>query len=229
MPFGVHVSTINNFEKQSTLNMDHSDQLAHIEKLMQRSTRFISLSGLSGVGAGIIALVGAFVANQLVSSTEREHSHYASPDSTTHLITSELILKLGIIAVAVLLLCAVVAFYFSHKRAKKIGASMFDQSGLHLLGAFFPAMIIGGVFCGILLFYEMYVVIVPTTLLFYGLALVNASKFTLDEIFYLGISEIILGAVCAFLPEYAYYFWSLGFGVLHIAYGISMYFKYEKK
>jgi len=116
-----------------------------------------------------------------------------------------------------------------------MGASLFDQSALHLLRAFFPAMAVGAFFCGFFLLtgfthgiVEFYYLIVPSTLIFYGLALWNASKFTMDEIFYLGISEILLGAVCLFLWEYSFYFWTLGFGVLHILYGAAMYFKYER-
>ena len=209
--------------------MEHKDQLEHIEKLMTRSTRFISLSGLSGIGAGIVALVGAFVANLLVGSTRSmEYSHYGPRDLGEVTVPFSLLIQLGIIAGAVLIGSGLIAFYFSHKRAKRIGASVFDQSAKRLLGAFFPSMIVGGLFCGVLLIWDFYILIIPSTLLFYGLALLNASKFTLDEIQYLGISELILGLVCSFLPEYSYYFWSLGFGVLHILYGIAMYMKYEK-
>ncbi|MFK7757277.1 MAG: hypothetical protein AB8B53_10140 [Flavobacteriales bacterium] len=208
--------------------MDHSEQLEHIEKLMQRSTRFISLSGLSGISAGIIALIGSAWAKSLVDTVLKPSSFYSRQDASVYAIHSELIIQLFFIAAAVLLLSGLIVFYFSFKRARKIGVSIWDQSARRLLSAFFPPMIVGGVFCLALLYYGVYVLIVPATLLFYGLALLSSSAFTLDEIKFLGLSEIILGVASAFLPQYAYYFWSLGFGVLHIAYGAVMYFKYER-
>jgi len=208
--------------------MEHKKQLEHIEKLMTRSTRFLSLSGLSGVAAGIIAIIGAVVAKTLADSVTGAHSHYGRREELIGDVNLDLLIQLGIIAALILVLSALAAFYFSRKRALKMGASLFDQSALHLLRAFFPAMALGGFFCAAFVYYEQYYLVVPSTLLFYGLALWNASKFTMDEIFYLGISEVILGAVCMFLPEYSFYFWTLGFGVLHILYGVAMYYKYEK-
>ena len=68
----------------------------------------------------------------------------------------------------------------------------------------------------------------PATLIFYGLALVNASKFTFEEIRSLGIVQIILGLLASYFIEYGLLFWALGFGIMHIVYGIVMHLKYEK-
>lgn len=208
--------------------MEHRKQLEHIEKLMTRSTRFLSLSGLSGVVAGVVAIMGAIYAKHIVSPLISQHSHYGRKEVGYLEISDPIIFKLMCTALAVLLLSAGAAFFFSYRRAKKMGASIFDQSGLHLIRAFAPAMILGGFLCFVFLLRGYYELIIPATLLFYGLALWNASKFTMDEIFYLGVSEIILGAVCTFLFTYSFYFWTLGFGVLHILYGVVMYLKYEK-
>jgi len=207
--------------------MEHKEQLAHIEKLMQRSTRFLSLSGLSGVGAGVVALVGAFIGHKLISKHVIEHSFY-SRGGQVHAMSSDLMLKLSLLAAIVLVLSGGVAFYFSYRRAQAQGASLFDQSARTLLASFFPTMVVGGVFCLILLTKGVYWLILPSTLIFYGLALISSSKFTLDEILYLGISEVILGLVAVGFPTYSAYFWSLGFGVLHIAYGVVMYLRYER-
>jgi uncharacterized membrane protein HdeD (DUF308 family) len=66
------------------------------------------------------------------------------------------------------------------------------------------------------------------TLVFYGLALINASKYTVRDVFYLGICEIVLGVLSMFLTGFTLLFWALGFGILHILYGTIMYFKYDK-
>ena len=85
----------------------------------------------------------------------------------------------------------------------------------------------GGVFIIVLLLQNNIQLIVPCFLIFYGLALVNAGKFTFGEIFYLGILEIITGLVSAFVPGWGLIFWIFGFGILHIIYGLAMYRKYE--
>ena len=70
--------------------------------------------------------------------------------------------------------------------------------------------------------------IAPGSLIFYGLALINASKYTLGEIKYLGYFQLLLGLVNCTMPGYGLYFWAMGFGVLHILYGIIMWYKYER-
>jgi hypothetical protein len=69
--------------------------------------------------------------------------------------------------------------------------------------------------------------IIPCFLIFYGLGLVNAGKFTFGEIYYLGILEIITGLISAFIPGRGLIFWIFGFGILHIIYGLAVYRKYE--
>lgn len=68
----------------------------------------------------------------------------------------------------------------------------------------------------------------PASLIFYGLALIQGSSNTYDEIRYLGFSEIVIGLICALYPGFGLLFWAVGFGVLHIAYGTVMYNKYDK-
>ena len=66
-------------------------------------------------------------------------------------------------------------------------------------------------------------------LIFYGIALYNASKHTLSYVKYLGFTEIILGLISAMYPGDGFWFWVIGFGFMHIIYGSLMYFKYDKK
>ena len=76
---------------------------------------------------------------------------------------------------------------------------------------------------------EIYAFVAPLTLVFYGLALVNASKYTLGYIRYFGITMIILGLASVWFLGYGLFFWTLGFGVCHIIYGALMHFKYDRK
>ncbi|MEX2349982.1 MAG: hypothetical protein WD554_03820, partial [Flavobacteriaceae bacterium] len=89
-------------------------------------------------------------------------------------------------------------------------------------------LITGAVFMGILISKGIFGLLAPLTLIFYGLALVNASKFTFDELRYLGITQIILGLISTYYLEYGLLLWAVGFGIMHIAYGTFMHLKYEK-
>ena len=74
---------------------------------------------------------------------------------------------------------------------------------------------------------KQYDVIAGGSLIVYGLALINGSKYTLGEIRYLGYAELITGIISLWLPEYGLYFWAFGFGLLHIIYGFTMWWKYD--
>ena len=65
-------------------------------------------------------------------------------------------------------------------------------------------------------------------LIFYGIALVNASKYTLRDVKWLGVLQIVLGLINTQFIGYGLYFWTAGFGILHIVYGIIMWWKYER-
>jgi hypothetical protein len=86
----------------------------------------------------------------------------------------------------------------------------------------------GGIFCISLLWHGQIAFIAPATMVFYGLALVNASKYTLNDVRYLGVIEIVTGLIASAVIEYGLLFWAFGFGIVHIVYGITMYYKYEK-
>jgi len=87
----------------------------------------------------------------------------------------------------------------------------------------------GGLFAAGLLYHNEWKFVAPACLVFYGLALVNASKYTLSDIRYVGIMEILLGLINMYVVDYGLYFWAAGFGVLHIVYGLIMWWKYEKR
>ena len=54
------------------------------------------------------------------------------------------------------------------------------------------------------------------------------SRYTQRDIKYLGYTEIGLGLLAGIFLNYGLLFWSLGFGVFHIVYGVAMYYKYER-
>lgn len=198
----------------------HLQDLREIRALMERSARFISLSGLSGISAGIFALAGAAV------TWNRFHAGGLRP-GVMYRTASENILFLAVVALIVLVLSVAAGIFFTTRNAKRKGQKIWDKTSRNMLINLALPLLSGGIFCWILLYHAPQLIF-AAMLIFYGLALLNASKFTLPDIRYLGISEIVLGLLCGFMVGYGLLFWSIGFGVLHIVYGSVMYFRYER-
>jgi len=202
-------------------NKNYLEDIHEIKNLMKRSSRFLSLSGLSGVLVGVYALLGAFFAYKLLD----DKTVYIRMTSAEN---AALVLNLLIIALVVAFLAIITAIFLTRKKAKSNNENIWDQTTKQMLINFLIPLVTGGVFGLILLNHEHYGILAPITLIFYGLALVNSSKYTLDTVKYLGISEIILGLFAANFVGYGLFFWAFGFGVLHIVYGTIMYFKESK-
>jgi hypothetical protein len=208
-------------------NTDQQLEALHdIRKMMQDSSKFLSLSGLSGVFAGVYALVGAYFGTLVMA--EYVFGHLMEEESEQ--AYQNLLLKICLICAGVLVLSIVTALFFSSRKAKRNGQKLFDHTSKKLLVNMLVPLFTGGLFClALVLHGNGFVLMVsPAMLLFYGLALINSSKFTLHDIRYLGYLEVILGLIAAFLPGYGLLFWAIGFGVLHIVYGGIMWFKYDR-
>lgn len=203
----------------------HIEAIQDIRNMMKKSTRFLSLSGLSGVFAGIYALVGSALSYFYLKAIIDDWVN----NRIESLNRNQIYLNFILIAAGVLFLSVVTAYYFSNRKAKRDGQNLFDHTAIRVLINLCIPLIAGGMFCLALLYNNAIVFIAPTMLLFYGMALINASKYTYDDIRYFGICEIILGLINAFNLGNGLLYWSLGFGVLHIVYGATMWFKYERK
>lgn len=182
------------------------EDIKAIRKIMEESTRFLSLSGLSGVLAGIAALAGALIAWLFIDDTW----------------------SLMVVAAAVLVLSLSVAFWLSVKKAKREGKHFWTPVSRKMLVHLFIPLVTGGILALVFMSQGNMQLVVPVFLIFYGLALVNAAKYTLGEIFYLGILEIITGLVLTIFPGWWLIGWSFGFGILHVVYGLVMYGKYGR-
>ena len=203
-------------------NTDYLKDISEIKAIMQRSSRFISLSGLSGVLAGTYALVGAYLAYSLLY---QENDVFTYKVVNTDFSTTA---RLFAIAIGVLILSILSGIWFTTRKARRENLPVWDQQAKRLLINLFIPLAAGGILCLILVNKGYIGIIAPLTLIFYGLALVNASKFTLSEIRSLGLLEIALGLLASHFIGYGLLFWALGFGILHIIYGGWMYIKYEK-
>ena len=201
---------------------DYLQDLTEIKSIMNKSTRFISLSGLSGILAGVYALVGSFVGKFLINSYQNSES------SISLMPISYFELLLVSVAALILILSVTTAFLFTHKKVKENNEQLWNSASKRLLKSFAIPLITGGILCIVLYQYNLIALIAPFTLVFYGLACINASKFTLGDIEYLGIANVIIGLIATQFIGYGVYFWALGFGVFHIIYGTLMYTKYDK-
>lgn len=200
------------------------DDLAQIRSIMERSTKFLSLSALSAILAGIYALVGAGLAYKIIYDSEVVlYSHLKE-----QFVTPET-LPLLLIAGTVLFLAVTTALLMSYRKARRAGQSLWNASARRLLINFTIPFVAGSAFVAILYFRGHYNLLASSTLLFYGLALLNAGNFTFSDIRKLGMAEIAMGVLAAIFPGKGLLFWALGFGVLHILYGTSMYLKYERR
>lgn len=206
---------------------EHLQALSDIRSMMEKSSRFISLSGLSGVFAGTFALIGAAAVYWKANRTFDMVEYYNRSDGALSSPQDFLIFML-VDAFLVLLASLIAGIVLTMRKAKQKGQSIWDATSKRLLINMLIPLAAGGFFCLILLYHGLIGLVAPATLLFYGLALLNASKYTLDDIRYLGIFQIVLGLISSLFIGYGLLFWALGFGVLHIVYGILMYNKYEK-
>ena len=195
--------------------------ISHIKNMMNKSTQFISLSGLAGIMAGLYALIGAFIAHKLIENSNTNYDNIVTLESDTF----KLIL---LTAFLVLLLSVTTAVLLTYSKTKKEGATAWNSTSKRLLINFLIPLVTGGVFGLLLLQNKNYVLIAPVTLIFYGLSCVNASKYTLRDVRYLGITIIIIGLLATEFSGYGLEFWALGFGICHIVYGSMMYFKYDR-
>lgn len=198
---------------------DYLKDISEIKSLMNKSSRFISLSGLSGILAGVYALIGAAVTYWLVTN----HSY------------GILILDGWVFRTVLLTLLLVAVFsiltgiILTTRKAKKNGEKIWDSSSKRLLINFLAPLIVGGLYTLIILSQGKYGQTGGLMLIFYGLALVSASKYSIGDIKYLGYIQIILGLIAALFPGYGFWLWVIGFGIMHIIYGSIMHFKYDRK
>ncbi len=208
---------------------DPANELAHIRGLMERSTRFLSLSGLSGVVAGVVALGGATLARYHITEALASGADALTYGTARgYMPVDDLRLTLLLDAALVLFVALLGAFWFTWRRSRRTGQHIWDASARRLMVNLMLPLTVGGVFCLALFYYGLPGLVAPATLVFYGLALFNAGKYTLDEIRWLGLSELVLGMAALFWLDAALLFWAIGFGVLHIFYGGLMYLRYER-
>jgi uncharacterized membrane protein YidH (DUF202 family) len=203
---------------------DYIQDISEIRSMMERSTKFLSLSGWAGIMAGVYALIGAYLAYKVL---------YFNPDEIVYASLSENeysegMLKLIVLAGSVLILAVGTAIFFSNRRAVKRNEKLWNATSRRLLVNMGIPLVVGGILVLILILKGLIGLVAPLTLIFYGLSLYIASRYTFEDVKMLGLIQICLGLISAYYIGYGLLFWALGFGVAHIAYGIYIHFKYER-
>ncbi|KAB7731229.1 hypothetical protein F5984_10525 [Rudanella paleaurantiibacter] len=207
---------------------EHLQTLTEIRSLMERSSKFLSLSGLSGVSAGIVALIGAAVVYMRVRTDWLSVLPYEKLANYGLAQYEQVHLFLVQTAMLVLLAALGLGILFTVRKARKQGQPVWNMASRRLIWAMAVPLLAGGGVCLALLQYRLLFLTLPVTLIFYGLALLNGSKYTVRDVEYLAYCEIALGLLALFITGWSLLFWTVGFGVLHILYGMAMYWKYDR-
>tara|TARA_R110000751_G_scaffold304948_1_gene420827 strand:+ start:258 stop:890 length:633 start_codon:yes stop_codon:yes gene_type:complete len=198
--------------------------ISEIKNMMNKSSRFLSISGLSGILAGIYALIGAYLGYLIIYA----NNIITIDGYRTLILTQNRIIQIFIIAFSVVALAMITGIVLSYSKAKTQNESLWDSTSKRLLINFAIPLVTGGLFILILMDKGVYAFVAPLTMIFYGLALINASKYTLGYVRSLGITMLIVGLISTYFLGYGLFFWALGFGVCHIIYGTIMHFKYDR-
>ena len=204
------------------------ESIKAIRSMMERSSRFLSLSGISGVIVGLMAIVGVIIAYAFLGLDIDQPGYINKMLNTDGTLNNTVFHFLLIELFSLLIIALATAIFLSIRKATAKAIPIWDATAKRLVINFAVTLLTGALFCVILLHHNYINLIIPSTILFYGLAIYNASKYTLHDIRSLGIIEILLGLAAAYYVDYALLFWGIGFGVLHIVYGLYIYFKYEK-
>tara|TARA_R110002126_G_scaffold1440_3_gene8270 strand:- start:1073 stop:1678 length:606 start_codon:yes stop_codon:yes gene_type:complete len=198
-------------------DQDYIKDIVEIRSMMERSSKFLSLSGGAGIMAGIYALTGAYVAHFVFNF---------NPDSTAYMYYDfgEIIL----LALGILLISLITAILFSKKKASDKGEQIWNSTSKRLLSSMAIPLAIGGVLILFFISNNLYGLAAPTSLIFYGLSLYNAGNFTVNEVRWMGFLQIALGLINFWFLEFGLLFWAIGFGVIHLVYGVYMHIRYER-
>ena len=198
---------------------DYIQDIAEIRSMMERSSKFLSLAGWAGIMAGIYALAGAYVAYSVFDFNPQELSSGISAQGLKQMI---------LLGLAILGLTIGSAVFLSSNKAKKKGEKVWNPTAKRLLLNMAVPLVAGGILLLVLIGHGLTGLLAPVSLIFYGLALFSAGRYTFREIKTLGLIQILLGLAASWFIGYGLLLWALGFGVFHIIYGILMHFNYER-
>ena len=199
-----------------------SQELSEIKSMMERSKRFLSLSGIAGIPVGLTALAGIAAINFTI---HQSWNVWLLPE-TLNLSTIQLI-WLGVITALMFGIAAIITWILSHKKVPT--QKLASPPSKKFLEALAIPIAFGTVACLLFAKNELYAYIPGLSLLMYGLGMIQAAQHSFQELKRLGLALAVLGLVAFLAPTYSLILWAMGFGGLHILYGIWMHQKYDRK
>jgi hypothetical protein len=208
--------------------MEHQEienTLKDIRDMMSKSSQFQALSGWSIVIIGIFACIAAVVAAAVVGLD----SPFTHDPGSIAPVSTRVWTAIGL-ALALLAVSSATVTIMSYYKAKRHNLPFaFDSRMRKMSINFLIPLAAGGIFALAMILQGHYGLTSSIMLIFYGLALVNCQHYTYPTLRFLGYGEILLGLIDCFVIHHSLLFWFLGFGVLHILFGILYIILYEKK
>jgi hypothetical protein len=174
-----------------------ADNLRFIRATMENATAFTGISGKGYALAGLTAIAAAWIAAQQTLP----------------------LLWLAVWLLEATLACSV-TLLLSADKARRQGKSLWSGSGRKLLFAFLPTMAVGAVVT--LAFYlQGNTVLLPGLwLILYGAGVMTAGAHSIRPVPLMGFLFIMLGSAQLLVPATTNLTLALGFGGLHLAFGI---------
>jgi general stress protein CsbA len=210
-------------------NKEVFNTLNEIRSLMEKSSKILTLSGMSAIFVGIYACIAAVISYYILGGEWFLTGGFIELPRL-NVNTPYRLRLLLLFASLLIVLCLATVFLFSYRKAKRNNRRfVFDRTAQRLLWNFFVPMVTGGVLCLSLIWSQHYGLTSSIMLIFYGIALINVSSYTYSNTRYLGYAQLLLGLADSFVEGYALLFWTLGFGIFHIVYGIVFYLKYDRE
>jgi hypothetical protein len=197
--------------------------IKEIREIMERSSTFISLSGLSGVLSGLLALAGVFYLYGIFGSL-----FVSGPEIDRIGNESQVSAQIYLTFSGIFILALAGALILSYTKAKSKGVKLFKGSSKRFAFNFFIPIITAAFVILAMIRNGEFWLIMPVSLIFYGMALVSSGKYARKEVSDLGTGCILSGVLSLYFVEFSILLWGIGFGVLNMLTGIAMYYRYEK-
>ncbi|MGI8961221.1 MAG: hypothetical protein ACR2IV_15930 [Bryobacteraceae bacterium] len=174
-----------------------ADNLRFIRDTMERAASFTAVPGWGGVVIGFTALGAGAVA------------FGRSPHGQFFVWFSEALLALAIAGLALRI------------KSKRLALSLQSRPARRALLSFMPPLLAGAILTVVLYRLQIFGVTPGLWLLLYGAAVVTGGAFSVRIVPVMGLCFMLLGAISLFAqPQWSNLFLTLGFGGLHIAFGI---------
>lgn len=203
-------------------NLKPEESLNHIREMMSKSGKFRSLSGYAVICAGILTIVFS-----VAFCTLYDINPYNLNYDNLRLLPEEHYSTALLFAMLLLGMSVVAGLIFTKISANKRSEKLSGPGGRNFIYNITIPMGFALIFC-FLLFGTHPDLVLPVSLILYGLTLFNAGKFTHGALRYLGISQMFLSLICLGLMQYHILIWTFGFGIVHIAFGLYMIIKPER-